>query len=153
MSTSGSSTTRTGGFCTKRPSWARPPHTYEMVPGSYTVSYEALDGCYVGQTGELQQTVSPATLGIRVVESEMMCANDGVIRVSWIRSTATRTSSITKLRLKTEGPQSKARPPHPLCPKNSRDWKPVLTTSRQPPPFFGDSTDCRTATKQQVQLI
>ena len=58
------------------------PHTYEMVPGSYTVSYEALDGCYVGQTGELQQTVSPATLAIRVVESAMMCANDGVIRVS-----------------------------------------------------------------------
>lgn len=58
------------------------PHTYEMVPGSYTVSYEALDGCYVGQTGEQQQTVNPATLGIRVVGSSMMCANDGVIRVS-----------------------------------------------------------------------
>lgn len=58
------------------------PHTYEMVPGSYTVSYEALDGCYVGQTGEQQQTVNPATLVIRVVGSSMMCANDGVIRVS-----------------------------------------------------------------------
>lgn len=58
------------------------PHTYEMVPGSYTVSYEALDGCYVGQTGEQQQTVNPATLVINVAGSSMMCANDGVIRVS-----------------------------------------------------------------------
>ena len=58
------------------------PHTYEMVPGSYTVSYEALDGCYVGQTGEQQQTVNPATLEINIAGSAMMCANDGVIRVS-----------------------------------------------------------------------
>ena len=58
------------------------PHTYEMVPGSYTVSYEALDGCYVGQTGEQQQTVNPATLEINIAGNSMMCANDGVIRVS-----------------------------------------------------------------------
>ena len=55
---------------------------YEVSPGSYTVHYEALDGCYVGQTGEQEQTVSPAELKIKVTHGRMMCANDGVIRVS-----------------------------------------------------------------------
>ena len=55
---------------------------YEVSPGSYTVHYEALDGCYVGQTGEQEQTVSPAELKIKTTQGRMMCANDGVIRVS-----------------------------------------------------------------------
>ena len=57
-------------------------HVYEVSPGSYTVHYEALDGCYVGQTGEQQQSVNPAEFRIKTTTGRMMCANDGVIRVS-----------------------------------------------------------------------
>ena len=57
-------------------------HVYEVSPGSYTVHYEALDGCYVGQTGEQQQSVKPAEFNIKTTTGRMMCANDGVIRVS-----------------------------------------------------------------------
>lgn len=57
-------------------------HVYEVSPGSYTVHYEALDGCYVGQTGEQQQSVKPAEFRIKTTTGRMMCANDGVIRVS-----------------------------------------------------------------------
>ena len=57
-------------------------HVYEVSPGSYTVHYEALDGCYVGQTGEQQLRVNPAEFRIKTTTGRMMCANDGVIRVS-----------------------------------------------------------------------
>ena len=93
------------------------PHTYEMVPGSYTVSYEALDGCYVGQTGELQQTVSPATLGIRVVESAMMCANDGVIRVSLNEDYGTADLINYEITPQNGGPAIQGQTTTPLVPK------------------------------------
>ena len=93
------------------------PHTYEMVPGSYTVSYEALDGCYVGQTGELQQTVSPATLGIRVVESAMMCANDGVIRVSLNEDNGTADLINYEITPQNGGPAIQGQTTTPLVPK------------------------------------
>ena len=93
------------------------PHTYEMVPGSYTVSYEALDGCYVGQTGELQQTVSPATLGIRVGESAMMCANDGVIRVSLNEDYGTADLINYEITPQNGGPAIQGQTTTPLVPK------------------------------------
>ena len=93
------------------------PHTYEMVPGSYTVSYEALDGCYVGQTGEQQQTVNPATLGIRVGESAMMCANDGVIRVSLNEDYGTADLINYEITPQNGGPAIQGQTTTPLVPK------------------------------------
>ena len=59
-------------------------HVYDVLPGSYNVEYEALDGCYVGQKGEQELVVSPAEFRFTTSEGEMKCANDGVIFVKAI---------------------------------------------------------------------
>lgn len=56
-------------------------HEFPLSPGTYTVNYEPLDGCFAGQEYEKRIEVPRGEYKFYAQRNKMLCANDGVITV------------------------------------------------------------------------
>ena len=56
-------------------------HDFPLSPGTYTVHYEPLDGCFAGQEYEKNLEVPRGQYQFYAENNKMQCANDGVITV------------------------------------------------------------------------
>ena len=56
-------------------------HQFPLIPGTYTVNYEPLDGCFAGQAYEKRIEVPGGEYKFSARRNKMQCANDGVITV------------------------------------------------------------------------